>query len=114
MYWQEFAAKTKDLPPSDHPFAELIEATLIGSMPDLHQQLFHDGELESFLRLKTADMIAEIDRLRKMGVSHEMAEELAMDAIFPREPEEPAEDWEIEGGMEDQTSALYDFLGGDG
>jgi hypothetical protein len=110
MYWQELAAKTKDLPPLEHPWAQIIENTLLVDQPDLHTELFQLGELESYLRVKVADAIAEFDRLVAAGTPPATANELAIQNVLPASEEEPAEDWEIEGGMDDQVDALSDFL----
>lgn len=111
MYWKQLAAKAKDLPPIDHPWAVLIESTIMADLPELYQELLGSGELEPFVQLKTADAIAEYERLVKDGTAADIAQELAVDSIMPKQAENPAEDYEIEGGQEDQAAALEQYLG---
>lgn len=106
-YWSKLAANVDT--PVDHPWAVLLAKSLEGSKSELYASLEKSGELESYIRVRTHEVIEVFRANITEGMEEADALEIAMSSLLPS-ADEPAEAYETEGGQEEQAAALEHFL----
>lgn len=106
-YWAKRAEGID--PRTNHPLSTLLRKTTEQVKPDLVATLQAAGEYDAYIAVKVNDCFRDIRSMVKAGMSQSEAKQLAVSDMLPAEPED-FEDWEVEGGMEDQADALDDWL----
>lgn len=93
-------------------WSNLYRNHLINARPGLWDELQEHGQesVEDHVRNRVEERIESYEDSLKDGASEEVACELALADLLGID-EDDTEDYEIEDGMEEHASALFDFLG---
>lgn len=93
----------------DHPFYDLLRDALEVAKPSLFAELEAYGDLDAYLTVKVSDALAELDEHAESGLDYDVAKELVLDSLLPKDDEDPEDPT---AGHEDAIAALSDWNAG--